>query len=740
MRPHPLWLVLLVLVVGPNSVWGEGGSRPKTVLVLEGGGALGLAHVGVIQELERLGIGIDAVVGTSMGALVGGIYALGYSGEELTKIAESTPWWRLMTEDRTVKEMSYEDRADLARVMASVDFDSQGVKLSGGLLTGRKVLAYLDFLSAEAGASENFDEFPRAFRAVATDIVTGQPVVLSRGSLSDALRASMGVPGLFSPHEVDGRSLVDGGLVSNLPIEIAQTLGADLIIAVHLANTKTPTEDELLRNPLVSLSRSLDILMGQNVSRQMPKADLLITIDIGAFTTTDFGKSLEIIERGRADTLAQIETIEAFANEHQLRTDQRPASVAPKELSRLSVTGVTASEEAFLRDQFAPFLHRPLDRVALLNTYFDLEDSRSYRSFRFLVRPEGKGDQRAATIAVAKPEVRSNTAGLAVQSLVTYSDSNEQRTSIAPEVAYRGLTGDGSKLLISAQVIDAPGVNLTWFQPLAGDLALKSGYSWFQEAATYTASSAYNVELRTSYQRVKGDLLWQPLPGLELASGLTADWLGRFEGEASLPGSDVSNVTRASGEFHLNTLDSFSLPTSGVNVHASYSHSLPALSGGNSFQVANLDVALYLPLDPWSVGLLGGGKSDLTSSPISTDRPPYLYQVALDDRRIFTGPLYLEDTVGSHVVDFGVEVKYRSRELSQVLGFPTFFVARAGNGTVLQEPLGPASWSQYNQTTGSLGLGVRWGFGSQLLVMVGVSQSADVVNGYLSIDFGAASY
>lgn len=738
MRPHALWLILFVMLWGTFPVWAVD-SRPRTVLVLEGGGALGLAHVGVIQELERLGLRIDAVVGTSMGALVGGIYSLGYSGEELAQIAESTPWWRLMNEDRSVKEMSYEDRADLARVIAAVDFDSRGVQLSGGLLSGRKILTYLDFLGAEAGATDDFDRLPRTFRAVATDIVTGQPVVLAQGPFGDALRASMGVPGLFSPYEFDGHALVDGGLVSNLPIEVAKTLGADLVIAVHLANTKKPTQEELLRSPMVSLTRSLDILMAGNVLRQIPQADLLITIDITEFSTTDFGKSLAIIEKGRVGTQAQLAAIEAFVDDHHLRVSEALAPVAPRKLSRLSVNGLTASEAVLVRDEFAPFVGHPLDHRALLNAYFDLEDARNYRSFRFSVRPDGEGVK--ATIAAAKPAARSNTAALAVQSLVTYSDSNEQQTNIAPEVSYRGFTGEGSKVRISGQVVDTPGLTVSWFQPVATtDLGLRTGYQWFQDAATYTASSTYNLELRTNYQRFKSDLVWQPLPGLEVAGGVTSDWLGEYASAADLAGSKVSWVFRGTSEVHLNTLDSVSLPTSGVNLHASYAHSIPAWSDGSSFQVADVSLAWYFPLGPWSLGFLGGLKSDLTTSDGSTEQPPYVYRVSLDDRRLFTGPLYLEDSVGSHVLDAGIEIKYRTPDLSDFLGFPTFIVARFADGTVLQEPSGPTSWSKYHQATGSLGLGARWGFGSQLLVMAGVSESGDTFNGYFSIDFGAATY
>lgn len=726
------------MLVGLGPPVGAETARPRTVLVLEGGGALGLAHVGVIQELERRGIRIDAVVGTSMGALVGGIYALGYTGEELARIAEATPWWRLMAEGRGVPELSYEDRADLARVGASVDFDSQGIQLSGGLLTGRRVLTYLDFLAAEAGAGADFDAFPRAFRAVATDIVTGEAVVLSKGRLSDALRASMGVPGLFSPYEVDGRALVDGGLVSNLPIETAQTLGADLIIAVHLANSKTPTQQELLRNPLVSLSRSLDILMAGSVVRQMPQADLLITVDIGEFSTTDFGRSLALIEKGRADALAQGDAIDAFADAHQLKSGPGAAPVEARTLGRLSINGLSAAEAALVRQRFEPFVGRPLDHRALLDAFFDLEEARVYRSFRFLVGP---GEAPTATIAATKPEARSNTVGLAVQSQVTYGEANEQTTSIAPELAYRGLTGEGSKLGVSVQVVDAPGLSLSWFQPLVpSDLALRLDYLWFQEAATYTASSTYNLELRTSYQRVKGELVWQPLPGLEVATGLVTDWLAPFDADVDLPGGEVSTVSRGTAGVHLNTLDNVSLPTTGVSLHGSYFRSLADWSGGHGFQVADVNAALYLPLGPWSVGVLGGAKSDLTTSEGASDRPPYVYRVALDDRRLFTGPLYLEDTVGSHVVDAGVELKYGISDLSRGLGIPAFFVARAGSGLVLQEPLGPASWSRYNQSTASLGLGVRWGYGSQLLVLAGVTRSSGVFEGFFSIDFGRAPY
>ena len=179
--------------------------KSVVALILEGGGALGLAHIGVISILEELGIYADIVVGSSMGAIVGGLYATGYDALELEALAIETDWLDMFFENRPVKSDPFRTRESQAKFFASLAFDRSGLQGKSGLLSGMKILTYMDSLVSGIPSPVDFDTLPRRFRAVATDISTGKAVVLKDGSISDAMRASMSIPGIFTPHLIDGR-------------------------------------------------------------------------------------------------------------------------------------------------------------------------------------------------------------------------------------------------------------------------------------------------------------------------------------------------------------------------------------------------------------------------------------------------------------------------------------------------------------------------------------------------------
>ncbi len=214
------------------------GDRPRIGLVLSGGGARGAAHIGVIRVLEQLRIPIDAVAGTSMGAVVGGLYAAGLSATEIADVFKALDWQDLLTDRPPRRELVFrrkqDDRGILARGALGVR-EGEGVVLPLGLVQGQKITQLLRAATLPVTEIQDFDRLPIPFRALATDLETGDPVVLRSGDLATVLRASMSAPGVFAPVELDGRLLVDGGLVDNLPVGLARSMGVDVLIVVDVS-------------------------------------------------------------------------------------------------------------------------------------------------------------------------------------------------------------------------------------------------------------------------------------------------------------------------------------------------------------------------------------------------------------------------------------------------------------------------------------------------------------------------
>ncbi len=273
---------------------------PKIGLVLGGGGARGASHVGVLKVLEENHIPIDYIVGTSMGAIVGGLYSSGMSPKEMEEVFKSADWDDLFTDRLSEEELSFRNKGDRRKFIdLEVGFKNGKVVFPKGIISGHKLSFLLKSMILPATSVEDFDLLHIPFRAIATDIETGETVVLKSGDLAEAIRASMSIPGVFTPVEINGCVLVDGGAVNNLPIDIAREMGADIIIAVDVG-TPLAKRDEL-NSALDITMQVIGIMAHQNVERQLSqiqKKDILIRPDLGDIATMDFAKVEEVIPLG----------------------------------------------------------------------------------------------------------------------------------------------------------------------------------------------------------------------------------------------------------------------------------------------------------------------------------------------------------------------------------------------------------------------------------------------------------
>ncbi len=274
------------VVDGPANI-----ARPRIGLVLSGGGARGAAHIGILKVLEQLHVPVDAVAGTSMGAVVGSLYASGMSADEIERFIGSVDWQGAFR-DRPPREAlnfrrKQDDREFLVR--APIGLRGGSLRFPRGLIQGQKLNDLLRSAMLPVADIEDFDRLPIPFRAMATDLSTGQPIAFSHGSLATAVHASMAAPGVFAPVEVDGRLLVDGGLAENLPVDLVRSMGVDVVIAVDVSSRLLPAKD--LDSALSVSNQMISILINRETARSVATLgarDLLIEPDLGAMSSADF--------------------------------------------------------------------------------------------------------------------------------------------------------------------------------------------------------------------------------------------------------------------------------------------------------------------------------------------------------------------------------------------------------------------------------------------------------------------
>jgi NTE family protein len=285
-------LVFLSLPPAPTAE-----NHPRIGLVLEGGGALGFAHLGVLEWLEKYHIPIAYVAGTSMGALVGGMYATGKSPAEIRAIVESIDWDATIQGQTKFQDLAYRGKEDKLAYPNRLEFGLRdGLSLPSGLNAGQTVGLVFDRAVLPYYGLKSFDDWPIPFRCVATDLMSGRPKVFDRGLLSEAMRATMSIPGLFSPVNIDGHVYSDGAAVDNLPVDIAKEMGADIVIAVHL--DLGPQDPKSIDSLLGVAARNVAIMVAANELRSMKQADILLDVDMKDFTSLDFDRREEIIPYG----------------------------------------------------------------------------------------------------------------------------------------------------------------------------------------------------------------------------------------------------------------------------------------------------------------------------------------------------------------------------------------------------------------------------------------------------------
>jgi NTE family protein len=284
--------------------------RPRIGLALSGGGARGFAQIGVLQALEEYQIPIDIIVGTSMGSIIGGLYAAGYTPEQLKEISTNINWSEIMSDVPPRSNLFIGQKEEHGRAILRLRFKGLKPDIPQAISAGQKLISILTSLTLRSDyqISSNFDQLKIPFRAVACDLITGQKVVLNKGNLAEAMKASSAVPLLITPVAYDTMLLVDGGLVNNIPVNEVNEFDVDLIIAVDTVSKLR--QREKIKAPWEIADQVTTIMQREKNADQRARADVLIQVDLNNLKSDNFQHVTEIINAGRSAAIDQISQIQ----------------------------------------------------------------------------------------------------------------------------------------------------------------------------------------------------------------------------------------------------------------------------------------------------------------------------------------------------------------------------------------------------------------------------------------------
>jgi len=566
--------------------------RPKIGLALSGGGARGSAHIGVLKVLEENNIPIDYIAGTSMGSIVGGLYSIGMSPDEILEGIESIDWDDVFHDFPAREERSFRRKRDddLYLVKAKPGIDKNGLKLPEGVVQGQKINMALLRFTQPVAKIHNFDDFAIPFRAVASDIVTGEAVVLDSGNLAAAIRASMSVPAAFAPVTIDGRQLVDGGIANNLPIDVVRSMGADIVIAVDIS-TPLFTEEEL--QSVLSITVQLTgILTRRNAEAQiatLTDEDVLLIPDLGDITSADFDRAAEAIPTGVAAAEASLESLRRYSIPNDEYENYR-AGLAHFDPTSPVVDFIRFDNESRFDDSALayrvynskvgePFSQEAVERdvgriygLELFSTvgYGIVEDGdETGLEFRVRERPWGP------TYVQLGAEYNSNNDG-------------DNIFNLGGSLLFTGLNAHRGELRVGGQIGEEPGLLVDWHQPF-GDKAM-----WFVNAETTISDrifTVYDGDTALADYEV-GEALIEASIGRELGTWGEVRAGARYsDGDADLrigEPDDFSKIPFNRGEFfarfYVDEFDSYNFPRKGYLARAEWIASRDGLGADDEFE------------------------------------------------------------------------------------------------------------------------------------------------------------
>jgi NTE family protein len=469
-----MWAILVVLILSPSPPLTAapdsiGAQRPRIGLVLGGGGARGAAHVGVIKVLEEMCIPVDFIAGTSMGSVVGGLYASGMSTEELEREVASTDWGDLFRDSPERVDRSFRRKRDddLYTFKAKPGFNNGDVQLPLAYIRGQKFDLLLNRLTLPIIEIDDFDQLPIPFRAVASDLETGKEVVLARGSMAKAIRASLAVPGAFDPVEIDDRLLVDGGLANNVPVSVARQMGAEVLIVVDVG-AGLYRRDQLTNAVAVAvqLTGFLFTLNGELQIKTMGPRDALIRPELGDLSGADFHRAREAIRMGELAARKARETLQRYSigpdeyaryREHRLRPKRELPRIDFVRIDNRSSVADEVIAGRITTPAGEPFDHAQLERD--IGTIYGLD---IFESVRYDVVREA--DQTGLLISTKAKRWGPNYLQFGLSASNDFDgDSTLRLGGIHSRTAVNALNGEWRT---GVQLGDEPGIFTELHQPL----------------------------------------------------------------------------------------------------------------------------------------------------------------------------------------------------------------------------------------------------------------------------------
>lgn len=596
-----LALIVMLCLCAAMPVFGQSApaSSPGRCigLVLGGGGARGAAHIGVLEVLEREHIPICRVSGTSMGSIVGGMYAAGYSSQEMDQIITTLDWNDLFSDNPARIELPMRRKDADYRYLLNfeVGYKNGHIITPAGVVQGQKLLLLLRRLLISTWDVHDFDQLPIPFRAVATDIVAGKPVVFGSGDLALSIRSSMSVPGAFAPTNVDDQLLVDGGLMDNVPMDVARNMGATQLIVVNVGSPLAQREQ--LSNPVAVLNQMVSALMEEKTQRQLSTLgpnDILITPALGDMSAAEFNRGAEAIAIGKAAAEAALPRLRALAagpdEWNAFVAQHRQRKFDPALVAFLKVDATHTQTAPYVEERLAKDVGKTFDATKLESQIGSIYGQGNYQQIDYRLQQE---ENRRGLLIIPRDKPWGPVYGkLGFQLDDDFAGRSEYL--ISGEVTATNINRLGAEWRSTVWAGRIGGLATEFYQPWgqgASTYIMPFGLLRNEDFPVFTADGNKQLaeyRVKRSYEGIEGG--WSPLPYWRVLASFTR---GRDKGDLRIGNpedffNESQDYSQAKLAVDWDTLDDAQFPSKGARVNLIYNMYRPWLGANQTGDVAQL--------------------------------------------------------------------------------------------------------------------------------------------------------
>lgn len=517
MRKRPALVYLFIIFLLPAVVFAqEEGKRPKIGLTLSGGGAKGLAHIGILQALDSAGLKVDYITGTSMGSIVGALYAMGYPGDKIEKMAREMDWDNLFSNQPVLTDISFEEKREYNKYLIEIPFQYGKPKLASGVISGEQLWLELARLCWPVNGVRDFSKFNIPFKCIATDVTTGEVVTLDTGDIVTSIRASMAIPSVFTAVKIGDKHLVDGGVVRNFPVITAKEMGADLVIGSNVSSGLRKADQ--LVTPL-DIIYQLGFYKDADDFKQAKKlTDIYIQHHLDNYSAASFGSVDSLLEIGKQKGAEMYPVFKRMADSlnalypptqpfHKNRLPFTPDI----ELMDIKVAGLKHSDESFFLGRLGLIkggCYTPNDiKEAVLNVF----GTRFYKMITYELQAKGDGKSEMDISVEENP--------LTYVKFALQYNSFTNASAIA-NITQRNFIVPNSRAFLSVAIGENPRVSGEFFKYLGPKRNFGFGLGAYFEDNALTLYKDYKRQMEYHLKYLSGDIRFQYTLNSMMAVGI----------------------------------------------------------------------------------------------------------------------------------------------------------------------------------------------------------------------------